>query len=78
MKWTGSCREVAELLSRRFDEPLGWLDRARLRVHLAMCGNCLNVEQQLNAMRALSMEFMAGADDLDDPPPGATVAGGPK
>ncbi len=72
-----SCRQVAELLSRGLDEPLGWLDRLRLRMHLSMCGNCRNVERQLDAMHAMTADLFApddepaAADDQDLPPPPA-------
>ena len=59
MNWTHSCRQAAELLSQRLDEPLGWLDTVRLRVHLAMCGNCRNVAQQLAGVDALAAELFA-------------------
>ncbi len=39
MNWMHSCRQAAELLSQRLDEPLGLLDTIRLRVHLSMCGD---------------------------------------
>lgn len=57
MNLTHSCRRVAELLSQRMDEPLGWLDRLRLRVHLSMCDNCRHVAQQLEAVKELSGEL---------------------
>lgn len=52
-----SCKRVAELLSQGMDEPLGWLDRLRLRIHLSMCDNCRHVQQQLVAVKALSSEL---------------------
>jgi predicted anti-sigma-YlaC factor YlaD len=63
MNWMPSCRRVAELVSQSLDEPLGRVDRLLLRVHLAMCGNCRNVERQLFEVRSLSEELFAG--DLD-------------
>lgn len=66
MNWTHSCRRVAELLSLEQDEPLGWLDRLRLRMHLSMCDNCRHVEQQLHEVKALTGNLfsMTGEDDL--------------
>jgi predicted anti-sigma-YlaC factor YlaD len=63
-----SCRRVAELLSQNLDEPLGPIDRLRLRLHLSMCSNCSNVERQLIAVKALSTDLFSsgpepGGDD---------------
>lgn len=49
-----SCKRVAELISQGLDEPLGLVDQMLLRMHLSLCNNCSNVEQQLLAMRSLS------------------------
>lgn len=73
MNWTHSCRKVAELLSQRLDEPLGLIDRMRLRVHLSMCGNCSNVAQQIDRLHALSSDLFAAGLTLDDD--GDTPAG---
>ncbi len=48
-----SCHKVSELLSRAMDEPLDPTDRARLQVHLALCGDCRNVDDQMAALRKL-------------------------
>lgn len=59
MNWMYSCRKVAELLSQQLDEPLGRLERLRLRLHLSMCGNCSNVEQQLVGVKALTADLFS-------------------
>lgn len=66
MNWTYSCKRVAELLSQSLDEPLGQIDRWRLRVHLSMCGNCRNTAQQFAIVKALSTEQLAMQHALDD------------
>lgn len=66
MNWVHSCKRVSELLSQSLDEPLGWFDRIRLRVHLSMCGNCRNIEQQLDGVRALSMVLFSSDAELED------------
>lgn len=48
-----SCQKVADLLSQAMDEPLALTDRMRLQVHLTLCGNCRNVEEQLTMLRGL-------------------------
>jgi predicted anti-sigma-YlaC factor YlaD len=60
MNWMYSCRRIAELVSRRLDEPLDVADRLLLRVHLAMCGNCRNVERQLVEINAIAERVLSG------------------
>lgn len=76
MNWMHSCKRVAQLLSQSLDEPLGWVDRLRMRIHLSMCGNCRNVEQQLLVMKALSADLFSSdlTVDGDDAPPTASRA----
>lgn len=72
MNWLHSCERVAELLSQSLDEPLGLLDRLRLRMHLSMCSNCRRVEQQLDSLHALSAELFSGdlgPAEADQKPP---------
>ena len=72
MNWLHSCKRVAELVSQSHDEPLGLLDRLRMRMHLSMCDNCRRVEQQLASLHALSAELFAGEPDREEaetPPP---------
>jgi predicted anti-sigma-YlaC factor YlaD len=73
MNWKHSCKRVAELLSQRLDEPLGPLDRLRLRVHLSMCDNCRHVESQLAQLRSLSSDLF---ERPHGPPPGEPPAPG--
>ncbi len=73
MSWMLSCRKVAELLSHNLDEPLGPLDRFRLKMHLSMCRNCCNVGRQLNDLRGLSAKLFSDPPDAaDDPVSSAT------
>lgn len=57
-----SCRQVAELLTRQQDEPLGSADSERLRIHLAICKNCENVSDQLDQLRALTQGIFDEGD----------------
>ena len=67
-----SCKQVAELLTRAYDEPLGVVDRLRLRMHLAMCDNCSNVARQLDGVKTLSEDMFDKDLDFDgDEPDGA-------
>lgn len=66
MNWMHSCKRVAELLTLSLDEPLGWLDRVRLKAHLSMCGNCRNVQEQLQGIEALSADLFSADAELDE------------
>jgi len=65
MNWMNSCKRVAELLSQSLDEPLGWFDALRMRIHLSMCGNCRNVEQQMLRVKALSADLFSSDPMMD-------------
>ncbi|MBK9245085.1 MAG: zf-HC2 domain-containing protein [Burkholderiales bacterium] len=45
------CRTANRLVSEGMDRPLGLGDRARLRLHLAMCVMCSRVERQMDFLR---------------------------
>jgi predicted anti-sigma-YlaC factor YlaD len=62
MNPTLSCKKVAELLSQAQDEPLGVLDRMRLKFHLSICPNCQQVEQQM----AQLTDLMRNPLDMDE------------
>jgi hypothetical protein len=65
MNWMHSCERVAELLSQSLDEPLGWFDALRTRIHLSMCSNCRNVEQQMLGVKALSADSFSSNPPMD-------------
>jgi predicted anti-sigma-YlaC factor YlaD len=67
MKLQIDCRETSRWLSRLQDESLPAADRARLRLHLVMCENCRNVEDQLRFIRQ-AMQRMAAGDGEAAPP----------
>jgi hypothetical protein len=46
-----SCKEASRLLSQAQDRPLRWLERFKLRAHLALCDFCTRFEAQLRFMR---------------------------
>jgi hypothetical protein len=65
-----TCQEVAELMSARRDEPLGFWRSFGLKLHLSVCGDCRQVERQLDRVGALGADLMNGSlDSADDPPP---------
>jgi hypothetical protein len=53
-----SCKETARMLSEEQDRPLAFGERVSLRLHLAICKGCRNVDRQFRflrlAVRALS------------------------
>ncbi|NCN70432.1 MAG: zf-HC2 domain-containing protein [Rhodoferax sp.] len=53
MNFLHSCKRAAELISQSLDEPLDVVDSLRLRMHLSMCGNCRNVEEQFSLIHKL-------------------------
>ena len=71
MNLVHSCKRVAELLSQGMDEPLGWLDRLRLRVHLSMCDNCSHVADQIEGVHKASAELLSNGFELDETEPPA-------
>jgi Putative zinc-finger len=52
-----SCKEVSHLVSEGLDRRLGWWERARLRLHLAICDSCANFRKQMDFLRRAMREF---------------------
>jgi len=46
-----SCKEASRLLSQAMDQHLPLWQRARLRLHLAICDACANFSRQLKLLR---------------------------
>ena len=46
-----SCKETTRLLSQGEDRSLGFGERVALRVHLAICKGCRNVNAQFRFLR---------------------------
>ena len=58
-----SCKEVTRLVSQGLDRRLGFGERLRLRVHLAICDGCANFRRQMIFIR----EAMARLVHSDSP-----------
>jgi hypothetical protein len=71
MKGLLTCRETTKLASRALDARLPLLDRIALRLHLAICKNCVRFNQQLKAMRHLIHSETGTPDDAPGLPPQA-------
>ena len=46
-----SCKEATRLVSQGLDRRLGFAERVRLRLHLAICDGCTNFRKQLGFLR---------------------------
>ena len=46
-----SCKDVSHLVSQGLDRRLGWWERARLRLHLAICDGCTNFKKHVDFLR---------------------------
>lgn len=61
-----SCKKAAELMTLAQDEPLSTLDKLRLKLHVSICGNCRNVEQQIAQIGMLMRNPLEGEDAPPD------------
>jgi len=52
-----SCKETARLLSQGEDRKFAFGERMALRVHLAICKGCRNVDAQLRFLRVAMKEL---------------------
>jgi hypothetical protein len=46
-----TCREASRLVSQGLDRKLGFGERLKLRVHLAICDACTNFKKQVDFLR---------------------------
>jgi putative zinc finger protein len=46
-----SCKEATRVVSQMQERSLTWLERWKLRMHLAVCAKCTRFEQQLRLLR---------------------------
>ncbi len=58
-----SCKETTRLLSQGEDRELGFGERAALRLHLAICKRCRNVNAQFRFLRAAVKELARDGDE---------------
>ena len=57
-----SCKEVTALVIAREDRELPWLERAALRLHMAMCQACPRFERQVLTMRNAMKQWRGFTD----------------
>ena len=58
-----SCKEVTALVIAREDRDLPWMERAALRVHMAMCQACPRFERQVLTMRNAMKQWRGYTDE---------------
>ena len=61
-----SCKETTRILSQREDRELTFGERVALRVHLAICNGCRNVNAQFKLLR-LAVKNLSGDEDEAKP-----------
>jgi hypothetical protein len=52
-----TCKEVSHLVSQGLDRELGWGERMRVRIHLAICNGCTNFKKQMDFLRRAMREL---------------------
>ncbi len=55
-----NCKETSQLLSQAQDRPLGYIERMRMRLHLAICDRCRRVSKQFDFLRAAVRRYRDG------------------
>jgi len=58
-----SCKDVSRLVSQGQDRKLGFGERIALRLHLAICAGCENVERQMAFLREALRKLGAEQND---------------
>ena len=61
-----SCKETTRLLSQGEDRKLAFGERVALRVHLAICNGCRNVNAQFKLLR-VAVRNLSGNGDKEKP-----------
>jgi len=64
MKLMMTCKEAVEAMAS--ERNLGLSEKAMLRFHLFMCGNCSRYRGQLRALREAVRKFLASEPELSD------------
>jgi hypothetical protein len=58
-----TCKEVTALVVAQEDRELSAMDKARLRIHMAMCKACPPFERQMLTMRNAMKQWRNYGDD---------------
>lgn len=49
-----NCKQTTEVVSKRLDRELSWLERFNLKLHLIICKHCRNYAKHLSFLHAFS------------------------
>jgi len=60
-----SCKETTRLLSQGEDRRLAFGERVALRVHLAICNGCRNLNAQFRFLRQAVQELSRDGDEKE-------------
>lgn len=61
-----TCQQAAELMSLQRDEPLGFWRAAGLKLHLRVCGDCRQVERQLDQLGEMGSALWRSAAEQNN------------
>ena len=64
---TPPCRQITQIASHGYEQPLGWAMRVRLRLHLMICTACDRYLRQLEVLHRAAR--LSGEKPLDHPSP---------
>lgn len=57
-----SCKEASRLASEKLERPLGLRERLQLRLHLAYCAGCRQMDRQFAFLRDASRNWLDRRD----------------
>lgn len=52
-----TCKDAARLTSNALDQPLPWLQRMNLRMHMLVCSACRNFSWQMHWIQGAGREY---------------------
>ncbi len=64
-----TCKEVHQLTSESLDRELSMIERARVRVHLLVCGACRRFNAQMQLIRRAMRQLDSATDNDKDNDP---------
>ncbi len=53
-----TCKQASEALSRRHEQPLTFVERFWLKLHLCLCNGCRNFQNNVQLMRAAMQRYL--------------------
>ncbi|MGO4304542.1 zf-HC2 domain-containing protein [Cupriavidus sp. RAF12] len=62
-----NCEDVHHLTMKGMDRPLSWIERLRVRSHLAICEACTNFSGQMRTMREAMRRLGQDEGGADQP-----------